>query len=270
MEPAAFRRALKARGVSAALLARRQWRSLASVGDWKTIATRLALIVTAAQQGAAQDAKALLATTLGEAPKISPVAFSGFASDGRPLRSLLYSPVPYARSLYGSGLTGAEVMRAAEVWLGVHVRTQVADAGRAATSVGVTATEGAGWYRYVAPPCCQRCAVLAGKWFRWNEGFARHPGCDCTHAPAARGAPPGFTATIGPEDVHDLTEAQRKALAEGGDFGKVINAYRSTHPGQDLNAVTQAGRRLTPDGIYQQAHSREHAVELLRQHGYLR
>ncbi len=272
MEPAAFHRSLKARGTAAAILARRQWRKLGTVDDWQSIALPLWLIVTAAQQGAAQDAQALLDTTLGPEVKINPVAFGGYASDGRPLGSLLYSPVPYARSLYGSGKSDAEVMQAAEAWLAMHVQTQVSDAGRAATATGIAARDGAGWVRYVSPPCCQRCGTLAGRWYRYSQGFQRHPRCDCIHVPAMKGAalPAGYTPQIGTEDIHDLTEAQKAALAEGADLNRVVNAYRDAHRGQLLTEVKQAkGGRLTPDGIFSRAKDREEAVRLLRRYGYL-
>ncbi|MBK6887020.1 MAG: hypothetical protein IPH03_11745 [Tetrasphaera sp.] len=48
-------------------------------------------------------------------------------------------------------------------------------------------TDMAGYIRVLSPPSCDRCSVLGGKWFKWNTGFARHPGCDCKHVPAGRG-----------------------------------------------------------------------------------
>src|SRR5690348_18342012 len=38
------------------------------------------------------------------------------------------------------------------------------------------------------PPSCQRCAILAGRWYRWSQGFLRHPRCDCVNLPAERQA----------------------------------------------------------------------------------
>src|SRR5690606_23965723 len=33
------------------------------------------------------------------------------------------------------------------------------------------------YVRMLTPPSCSRCTVLAGRWYRKNAGFARHPGC---------------------------------------------------------------------------------------------
>ena len=37
-----------------------------------------------------------------------------------------------------------------------------------------------GYVRMLNPPSC-RCSVLAGRFYRWNNGFLRHPKCDCVH-----------------------------------------------------------------------------------------
>ena len=47
----------------------------------------------------------------------------------------------------------------------------------------------AGWQRVTAAGCCKRCAVQAGKRFRDNQGFKRHPACRCSHEPILRGIP---------------------------------------------------------------------------------
>ena len=79
----------------------------------------------------------------------------------------------------------------------------------------------------VNPPCCQRCAVLAGKHFKWNQGFQRHPRCDCRHIPFAESDPFDPGIHIGPDDVKDLTKAQRMAIDDGADMNQVINSRRA-------------------------------------------
>jgi hypothetical protein len=44
-----------------------------------------------------------------------------------------------------------------------------------------------GFVRRVNPPCCGRCAILAGRWYRYDSGFRRHPRCDCTLEPTSEG-----------------------------------------------------------------------------------
>ena len=177
MEPSEVRRRIDGYSSSASTLAARQWRKMRTVDDWPTIASRLTLMVQANMVAAARFSAGEAADALGSDAAVNPAAWGKAASDGRPLDSLLYSGVAHARGLYGSGRTDQQIMNAGLAWMQTIIGTQVGDAARSASGVVTTATEGAGWIRYVSPPCCQRCAVLAGKWFRWNEGFRRHPNC---------------------------------------------------------------------------------------------
>lgn len=88
---------------------------------------------------------------------------------------------------------------------------------------------------------------------------------------------------IDPDQIHDLTEAQREALADGADLSRVVNAYRTADRDargrvvagarQRMTTTTEIGRgdraRLTPDGIRQIGRTREERVALLVEHGYL-
>lgn len=155
------------------------------------------------------------------------------------------------------------------------VESIVQDAARAAQSVAVT-TRGPriGHVRMLTPPSCSRCAVLAGRVYRYSTGFLRHPGDDCVMIP---------TTTANPNYVQDpvdlmekglvtgLSKADQQAIADGADFNQVVNV-RLRKAG-----LTEAGRvltrrgRPTPEGIYRDAggdHAK--ALQLLQQHGYLR
>lgn len=245
-----------------------------TLDDWSQIVTRLTLMVQANMIAAARFSAGEAVDALGSDAAVNPAAWGKAASDGRPLDSLLYSGVAHARGLYGSGRTDQQIMTAGLAWMQTIIGTQVADAARSASGVVTTATEDAGWIRYVSPPSCQRCAVLAGKWFRWNEGFRRHPGCDCLHRPAkSREIPAGYRQAIADSEIRDLTDAQRQALAEGADRNRVLNAYRGSNSAAERLAMTSSRERggvLTPEGIYRQAgDDRQRAIELLRQYGYL-
>src|SRR5690606_16892226 len=78
-----------------------------------------------------------------------------------------------------------EALAIGQATLDMIVRTQVADAGRVADGVALAARRRAGGYvRMVVGATCDRCIILAGRWYRWNQGFQRHPRCDCIHIPA--------------------------------------------------------------------------------------
>jgi hypothetical protein len=147
------------------------------------------------------------------------------------------------------------------------------DAGRTAQQVAVAARPRVGWVRHLTPPSCSRCAVLAGRVYRFSQGFQRHPGCDCTMIPVTV-ASPDFTYDIDElvrtGQVTGLSKADRAALAEGADFSQVVNV-RSRKAGLTTSGrvLSRAGR-LTPEGIFQIASDREEALALLKRNGYFR
>lgn len=242
VSPEAFYASQVRIGDSAAILARRQWRKLGTDLDkWPQVAYRLTLLVSAHQIRAASDGIAYAADQIGNpVATLSAKAYGGWASDGLPLDSLLYGAVVESRTRFGSGMTDQEILLAGQLWLESVVRTQVADAGRVAAGAAITSTPRAEWVRYVNPPCCQNCAILAGKHFRWSQGFQRHPRCDCVHRPVLEDAPDTHTATISPDQIHDLTAAQRQALADGADLNQVVNAYRRVAPSLRTKMLTTA------------------------------
>jgi hypothetical protein len=268
---------------AAAILARRQWRGLSLAdldGSWAQIVNRLTLMVSAAQLGAARAGALYVAQAVAVNPdgEVRPEAWAGVAADGRPLDSLLFASVVHTKERLAAGIGAVEALGAGQAWLDMLVRTQVADAARGAAGVAVTARPHVGYVRVVSPPCCKRCAVLAGKFFKWNQGFLRHPRCDCRHEPLEEGAQvprPG----IDPSQVRDLTVSQRQAIADGADMNQVINSDRKRALGgmttsegttrRGLAGQRGATRRLTPEGVYRVSASREEALKRLRANGYL-
>lgn len=153
------------------------------------------------------------------------------------------------------------------------VLSLVQDSGRGAESVSIAARPRVGYVRYVSPPCCSRCAILAGRFYRYSSGFKRHPGCDCTHLPTTD---PRSEFRQDPQDLVDrglvrgLSKADTKALEDGADLNRIVNV-RSKRAGlmQSGEALSRAGRP-TPAGIYRIAgEDRVRALSLLTQHGYL-
>jgi hypothetical protein len=248
--------------------------------SWARVGPRILLLTASAQLGAARSGAAYVPDTLAElgAPvdpvgEVVPEAFSGIASDGRPLDTLLGESVIRAKVARDNGAAASDALTAAGRALDMYVHTQIADAARGAASVAIAARPTVGWVRMVNPPCCGRCAVLAGKWFRYNQGFQRHPRCDCRHVPAPEdvagdvGTSPAALFSGG--HVKGLTSGQAKAITEGADPARVINASRKASGMTTTEAAVKGRRRLTPDGIYRMATTREGALQLLREHGYL-
>lgn len=204
-----------------------------TLDDWDSIANRLVLITSAGQLGSAKSATEYVQSNVGQAAgTLDPRMLSGVATDVdnlvyQPLDSYLYGSVAYARGFYGSGMTDTEVMAAGENRLRILVRSQVADAARNAIGTLIAATPKARWYRVIAPPCCQRCAVFAGEEFAWSSSFRRHPRCDCLQGPILSDDKSKITAGVDVDDITDLTKAQRRAIKDGADINQVINAKRA-------------------------------------------
>lgn len=154
------------------------------------------------------------------------------------------------------------------------VASLVQDAARAAQLVDVTSRPRVVHVRHLNTPSCSRCAVLAGRVYRFSDGFQRHPGCDCVMIPTTVAAPdltydPAQMARDG--QVTGLSKADMKALDDGADFNQLVNV-RSKKAGlrQSGEALTRAGRP-TPAGIYRTAgEDRDKALSLLSKHGYIR
>jgi hypothetical protein len=152
------------------------------------------------------------------------------------------------------------------------VASLVQDAGRAAQSVATTVRPQVRHVRHLNLPSCARCAVLAGRVYRYSDGFERHPGCDCVMIPTTVANPdliydPAELARTG--RVTGLSKADLRALADGADFGQVVNVRRKAAGLTDAGEVLARAGRPTPAGIYRLAGSRGEAVDLLKRHGYL-
>lgn len=295
MLPLASRRHYQAQqrlGLLARSRARQAWRLMGPDFDasWPQVRARLMVLVTGTQAAAAQSGVDYVEQVLAETGQDAdpegttrPQAFAGTASDGRPLDSLMYGGVTTAKDAVAAGASPTEALAAGGRFVDMAVWTQVADAARQATGVGIASRPAVtGWVRMVNPPCCSRCAVLAGRHYRWNTGFQRHPRCDCTHIPATEGIAGDFTldpdALARRGQINDLTDAERQALTRGADLGQVVNARRGSQGMTTTEGTTRRGRfrqqtglrvRLTPEGIYREAVDRADAIRLLRRHGYL-
>jgi hypothetical protein len=284
--------------------------------SWAVLAGALWRVVASSQIAAASLASGYVDDVLDEQGigrdaqgRVRPSSVAGVASDGRELSALLYSPLAQARQArYGGGST-AQAVRVGREALSRIVATQVQDAGRVAVGVEAFARPAVtGYVRQLNLPSCSRCIVLAGKWFRSNEGFERHPKCDCVHIPTrediagdVQTSPRAAFGSLSPEEQDRIFTADgARAIRDGADLGQVVNARRGMRTasvfGERLAVTTEgttvrgvAGRalggaarargaryrsatapRLMPEAIYELAgDDRAEAIRLLRRYGYL-
>lgn len=261
----------------------RSWRVLLARPYAATAGAQLLVADTADEYVAA--VLAAEGAELEAAGTLVPRMFAGIASDGRALQTLLYEPAIRTLEALQQGADVRRALGAGRLSLDMIVRTQVADAGRAATGTAIAA-RGGGYTRQLTPPSCSRCVILAGRWYRWNEGFQRHPRCDCVHVPTSKGfsrdlkvsARGYFDSLSQAEQDRVFTKAGAEAIRDGADPAQVVNARRGMQTAGGRATTTESTTRrgvasrgrLMPEQIYADARGdRDEAVRLLRLHGYL-
>lgn len=174
--------------------------------------------------------------------------------------------------------------------------SEIADAGRTASQVEfVSRPEWQNYVRMLTPPSCARCAILAGRIYRDLDSFQRHPQCDCVMVPVQdwqdahdKGLVVSPDQAFENGDIRGLSKADARAVADGADLQKIVNATRGIQTvdifGRTGVKVTTEGTtkraawrkanpsplvRLRPESIYQFARDREDAIRLLRLYGYI-
>lgn len=301
----------------AVLEVRRVWARMGDDFDasWRRHGPAILAVLVEAQRVMAEAAldyvpQVLAQVDIPDEPtsELRPGSLVGVASDGRPLDTLAYQAVVNTKAAIGEGASSPEALASGGSWLELMAKLQIADAARQAVGVMTAGRKNlSGTVRVLNPPSCQRCAVLAGRWYRWSTGFDRHPKCDCVNLPSKSKAwakAEGFMTdpmdAYRAGEIKDLTDAQIKALSEGADINRVVNAYRGMSTTATRRPVKKASGRplplptvqpgvpdllagirfnrptqpnlgfLTPEGIYQQARGdRDEAIRLLRHWGYL-
>lgn len=240
---------------------------------------------------------------------INPAAFSGWAADGRALRTLLMQPALLVLALLGASVEPVDAMRSGLASLTRILWTETADAGRTAVGAGIVANGSFVTYvRQVQLPACGRCVILAGREYAWSTGFRRHPQCDCqmvpiVHKPGKGRSRPDpadpktlFAQMTPAEQNRAFTNAGAQAIRDGADIGQIVNARRgmTTVGGKSVSTEGTtvrgiAGRRLgdfgkqggdryqrskiprpTPEQIYADAAGdRAEAIRLLKRFSYI-
>jgi hypothetical protein len=255
-------------------------------GSWWTrgIGERIYVLLSMAQESVASEAHQFVSTSLdligvpGDIPVIVPHAFAGIASDGRDLETLLAGAPIQALAKVRQGAPAVVASASSRAWLQMVIETQIPDAGRAADQVAIATAVPVqrtrqrkraryGWVRMLNPPSCARCVVLAGKFYRWNEGFLRHPMCDCRHIPAIEAIdddlttnPYAYFKSLSKENQDAwFGNANAEAIRNGADISQVVNA---TSRGGVFTA--DGGKHYTGEGTTRRGFYGRNAAGVLR------
>jgi hypothetical protein len=154
------------------------------------------------------------------------------------------------------------------------VAALVNDAGRTASLVDLGRREAVtGYVRSLNPPSCSRCAILAGRVYRYSQGFQRHPRCDCLMTPTNQTIGPALVTD--PQEAYDkgwirgLSSKDREAVDAGADLGQVVNVRRKAAGLKVGSSVAVRAGRLTPEGCAIYSSDHDDFLRLLRKFGYL-
>lgn len=213
--------------------------------SWIPHIGRLVFLLSAIQQIGATEAEQYVLDALDAQGissdsdgRIRSEGFAGVASDGRPLDSLLYQPVPATLTAIDAGSGVSQALAVGWAALDMIVSTQVADSFRSSASVAYTTKPHVTMYvRMLVPPSCSRCAILAGA-YSSRTAFRRHPRCDCVAIPSTEATSSDlisdarvdpkyyFNSLSRAEQDRVFTLAGAQAIRDGADIGQVVNARR--------------------------------------------
>lgn len=238
-------------------------------GSWSSgLGMAVNRAVSAGQLVAASSGQAYVDAVMaaqGESSQYEPGAttvvaqrFSGTASDGRDLATLLYEPIIRTKTLLKGGVTLQQSMLGGLMGMQRIVDSEIADAGRGAASVGMTANRTVvGFLRQVRAGACARCVLLAGRWYRVNADFQRHKRCQCYGVPATKDRFPNhlnpmsfFNNLSRSEQDRRFGVADSQAIRDGADIYSVVNARRGVSvmgSRVDEQGFTHRGRVVRSD-----------------------
>lgn len=252
------------------------------------------------------DAAPGLITALDDyrAPKIlaNPLEWAtGYAPSGINLGDWSMRPVINALSAIKQGTPPLTALYWSRQLLTMQTALAVMDAANQASAVDVATRPQTGFIRIVEPGACARCLIMAGRFYRFNEGFLRHPRCKCRHVPAVdrdsvrkelQDPRAAFDAMSHEEQNTAFGKAGAEAIRLGADIGQVVRARRGmepvgrgkfTGPRRTVMTTTEGmgrygwtriiggkKRRLTPEAIMQLVgNDRERTIKALTDNGYI-
>ena len=185
---------------------------------------------------------------------IIPQSFAGVSASGRELPGLLVQPLVRVMAGMSAGVSTPRAMASGADLLDSIMTTEIHDAARSAEFTSIAANaEAAGYDRVVEAGACSRCIVLAGRFYRWNAGFRRHPRCRCHHAVRMHATEPQssqeiFDSMSAKAQSRTFTNAGAASIRHGADIAQVVNARlgmtTATVGGQKVATTTYgAGKR---------------------------
>lgn len=177
----------QALSVAAASDVGRQWSRMGDDFDasWARVKPRILSTLEGARAEAVGVAVGYTAAVLAETNQpdspvgeLDPAVFLSSAPDGRSMSTLLDEAVITTKVAVSRGASAVDALQVGRRWLTMTSLTVMADTRREVYSADIVQRPDiTGYVRMLNPPSCRRCVILAGRWYRWNTGFQRHPRC---------------------------------------------------------------------------------------------
>lgn len=233
--------------------------------------------VTVAQVGVVSSASDYVAASLAaQGSSVEPDAelmasgFVGTAASGEALADPFSAVIGQTVGDMAQGASIPESMARMQVRIIMVAQTEVRQAALNAETVAGVTRHSPGYVRFLRPPSCSRCAVLAGRVYSHSHGFQRHPRCDCGMIPAPEGAEfnsdkmvdrtGGAVETLNPIKYFESLDASEQdstfgvansqLIRAGADPAQVVNATRNGAT-YDSGKFTREGLRSTQGGAAQ-------------------
>ncbi|WP_159944800.1 MULTISPECIES: hypothetical protein [unclassified Nocardiopsis] len=213
--------------------------------QWSQVRERAAEALADAQRDVALLALAYLAAhadalEVPDAPGVPVLnieaAVVGRSQTGRDLLDVLDHAQLAARSFIWGGMAPDAAWARSRSILERTVSTEVGDAAREVMNTGVALDDRiTGYERLVTLPACDRCLVLAGRFYRYTEGFARHPRCEgCVHVPTYHvpglGVIGGVPAEHNPDDLAASLSPEERRAVFGPEGAEAIESGAGVSP----------------------------------------
>lgn len=285
---AAYYRAGQQLRAAMARLIRREWSRMGEDFDlaWQVVGPRVGQIITQAKMlGAIAAVEYAFAEgrEVGmpvELPgPVNVAAFTDASLAGVPVAMVTRGAVVQAKTSVAAGFATTEALQRGGQWLQRLAMNEITASRSGALSTTIAASpRTTGYVRMLNPPSCRDCVILAGKWFRWNEGFQRHPNCDCEHIPAresmneVRTDPYAYFESLSRAEQDRLfgaTDAQ--AIRDGADIYRVVNVRnRGASTGHSWSAKLYGSPTATIDDLLIESRGeRGRMRELMLEHGFI-
>jgi hypothetical protein len=175
-------------------------------------------------------------------------AVVGRSQTGRDLLDVLDHAQMAARSMIWGGMAPDAAWVRSRSILERTVSTEVGDTAREVLSTGMVLDDRiTGYERLVTLPACDRCLVLAGRFYRYTDAFQRHPRCEgCVHVPTYHVPGLGIVGGVAASHTPDALAAAMSPAERRQVFGTA--GAEAIESGASVSPIVQ-GRHAPPRRI---------------------